>query len=83
LNCDCCAKRPEHEHPYPRYAYVLAGTLRIINAETGHSDVYRTGDFIIEAIAQWHQAASPDDRPLKLLVIDQVEGDQSNVIIWK
>jgi hypothetical protein len=29
-----------------------------------------------------HAQGSPDDWPLKLLVIDQVEGDQSNVIIW-
>jgi quercetin dioxygenase-like cupin family protein len=74
---------PEHKRPFPRYAYVLAGTLRITNTETGHSDVYRTGDFIIEAIGQWHKATSLDDRPVKLLVIDQVAGDLSNVVMRK
>ena len=77
------ATLPEHKHPFPRYAYVLAGTLRITNTETGHSDVYRTGDFIIEAIGQWHKAASLDDRPVKLLVIDQVAGDLSNIVMRK
>jgi quercetin dioxygenase-like cupin family protein len=74
---------PEHEHPYPRYAYVLAGKLRVTNTETGHSDVYAAGDFIIEAIGQWHQAVSLDDQPVTLLVIDQVAGEESNVIMRK
>ena len=77
------ATLPEHKHPFPRYGHVLAGTLRITNTEAGHSDVYRTGDFIIEAVGQWHQAVSLDDRPVKLLVIDQVAGEQSNVIMRK
>jgi quercetin dioxygenase-like cupin family protein len=33
------AKLPEHKHPFIRYAYVLAGTLRVTNTETGGSDV--------------------------------------------
>jgi quercetin dioxygenase-like cupin family protein len=77
------ATLPEHKHPFPRYAYVLAGTLRITNTETGRSDVYKAGDFIIEAIGQWHKAASLDDRPVKLLVIDQVAGDLSNVVMQR
>ena len=39
------AALPEHEHPYPRYAYVLAGTLQVTNSETGTSSVFKTGDF--------------------------------------
>ena len=30
----------EHKHPFVRYAYVLTGTLRVTNTETGHSNVY-------------------------------------------
>lgn len=77
------ATLPEHKHPYPRYGYVLAGEIRITNIETGKSETYKTGDFIIEAIGQWHQAANIGDRPVKLLVIDQVEGAGSNVVIRK
>ena len=73
----------EHKHPFVRYAYVLTGTLRVTNRETGHSNVYKAGDFIIEAIGQWHQAVNHDDPPLKLLVIDQQAGQKSNVVMRK
>jgi quercetin dioxygenase-like cupin family protein len=71
---------PEHKHPFARYGYVLAGAIRITNTDTGQSNVYKTGDFIIEAIGQWHKATALDHLPVKLLVIDQVAGDQSNTI---
>jgi quercetin dioxygenase-like cupin family protein len=77
------ATLPEHKHPFARYAYVLAGRLRIANTETGQSSVYKTGDFIIEAIGQWHKAVSLDARPVKLLVVDQVAGDLNNIVMRK
>lgn len=67
------ATLPVHRHPFPRYAYVEAGTLKVTNVETGNSNTYKTGDFIIEMIGQWHQATNIGDGPVKLLVIDQVE----------
>jgi quercetin dioxygenase-like cupin family protein len=73
----------EHKHPFVRYAYVLTGTLRVTNTQTGHSNVYQAGDFIIEAIGEWHQAVNLDDRPLRLLVIDQQAGQKSNVVMRK
>ena len=74
---------PEHKHIYPRYGYVLAGTLRVTYPETGKSDVYGPGDFILEAIGQWHQGANTGIDPVKLLVIDQTEKDQNNVVLRK
>ncbi len=71
---------PEHKHPYPRYGYMLAGTLRVTNSDTGTSMVYGVGDFIIEAVDQWHRGASIGSEPVRLLVIDQVEGGQANVV---
>jgi quercetin dioxygenase-like cupin family protein len=71
---------PEHKHPYPRYGYVLAGTLRVTNTDTGTSMVYGIGDFIIEAVDQWHRGASIGSEPVRLLVIDQVEGGRANVV---
>ena len=71
---------PEHKHPYPRYGYVLAGTLRVTNSDTGTSMVYGIGDFIIQAVDQWHRGASIGSEPVRLLVIDQVEGGQGNVV---
>src|SRR5215510_10720536 len=39
------AALPEQKHPYQRYAYVLAGTLRITESQAGRSVIYRAGDF--------------------------------------
>jgi quercetin dioxygenase-like cupin family protein len=40
---------PVHKHPYPRYAYVLSGNLRVTSSETGRSDTYKTGDFTVRS----------------------------------
>jgi quercetin dioxygenase-like cupin family protein len=53
------------------------------DGQTGRSNVCKAGDFIIEAIGQWHQAVNLDDRPLKLLVIDQQADEKSNVVMRK
>jgi quercetin dioxygenase-like cupin family protein len=75
------ATLPVHKHPFARYAYVLAGTLKVTNADTGKSDVYKTGDFIIEMIDQWHHGSNIGADPVKLLVIDQIEaGAQATVL---
>ena len=75
------ATLPVHKHPFPRYAYVEAGTLQVTNVETGKANTYKTGDFIIEMIGQWHQATNVGDGPVKLLVIDQVEEGAKNTIL--
>lgn len=67
------AKLPIHKHPFARYAYVLGGTLEVTNVDTGKSDVFKTGDFIVEMIDQWHTGANIGADPVKLLVIDQIE----------
>jgi quercetin dioxygenase-like cupin family protein len=75
------ATLPVHKHPFARYGYVLSGTLEVTNADTGKSDVYKTGDFIVEMIDQWHQGSNIGADPVKLLVIDQIEaGTQATVL---
>jgi quercetin dioxygenase-like cupin family protein len=75
------AKLPEHEHNAQRYGYLMSGRLRITNTETGKSDEFKPGDFIVEARGQWHKAESIGTEPIKLLVIDQVEpGDKTTVL---
>lgn len=64
---------PIHKHPFARYAYVLSGTLEVTNVDTGQSDVFKTGDFIIEMIDQWHKGANIGVDMVKLLVVDQIE----------
>jgi quercetin dioxygenase-like cupin family protein len=77
------AALPEHKHPFPRYGYVLAGTLRVINDDTGKTEDYKTGDFILEAVGQWHRGINTGSEPLKLLVIDVREKDQPTVVLKK
>jgi quercetin dioxygenase-like cupin family protein len=74
---------PEHLHPFPRYGYVLAGTLRVTNTDTGEDREYKLGDFILEAVGQWHKATTVGAEPVKLLVIDMMEQGKNNVILKK
>lgn len=75
------AKLPVHKHPFPRYAYVQAGTLEVTNVETGKSTTYRVGDFIVEMIGQWHRATNIGADPVKLLVVDQIEEGAVNTVL--
>ncbi|MBZ9817874.1 cupin domain-containing protein [Mesorhizobium sp. CA4] len=75
------ATLPVHKHPFPRYAYVEQGTLKVTNVETGASNTYKTSDFIVEMIGQWHQATNIGTDPVKLLVIDQIEQGAKNTIL--
>jgi quercetin dioxygenase-like cupin family protein len=77
------AKLPEHMHPFARYGYLLAGNLSVTNDDTGRTQTFKAGDFIVEAIGQWHHAANAGDGPVKLLVIDQVEAGRANTILRK
>jgi len=75
------ATLPVHKHPFPRYGYVLAGTLKVTNVDTGKTDVFKTGDFIVEMIDQWHQGSNIGADAVKLLVIDQIEvGAQATIL---
>src|SRR5690554_1259450 len=75
------ASLPVHKHPFARYALVQAGSLEVTNVETGDSSVYNTGDFIIEMIDQWHRARNVGEDTVKLLVIDQIEGEVENTLL--
>jgi quercetin dioxygenase-like cupin family protein len=77
------ATLPEHKHPFPRYGYVLSGALRVINDDTGKTEDYKTGDFILESVGQWHRGINPAQEPLKLLVIDIAEKGQPTVVLKK
>ena len=69
-----------HNHPYPRYVFVLSGTLRVNNLDTGQTNTYRPGNFVLESVGQWQTNASVGDEPLKLLVVDVVEKGQPNIV---
>jgi len=77
------AHLPEHEHPYPRYGYILSGNLRVTDTETGRSKMYRPGDFVVESVGRWHTGASEGEEPTRLLVIDIVQHGHTNTILRK
>jgi quercetin dioxygenase-like cupin family protein len=72
---------PVHRHPYQRYAYVEAGTLRVTNAETGAATTYRTGDVVVEMVDTWHSGENIGPDAVRLKVIDQVPPGKANTII--
>jgi len=74
---------PEHEHPYPRYGYILSGSLRVTDTETGQSRTYRAGDFVLEAVGRWHTGANAGAEPTRLLVIDIVQNGHTNTVLRK
>lgn len=71
---------PVHKHLFPRYAYVLSGSVRVTDATTGTSQVFGQGGFIIEMVNRWHTGQPAGPEAVELLVIDLVEGDGKNVI---
>ncbi len=72
-----------HRHDYPRYAYVLAGTLEVVNEDTGTTHTFTEGDFIAEAVGQWHFGRTLGDTPVKLLVIDEAPPGTENIVMPK
>ena len=64
------AALPVHKHPAPRLGYVLSGTLRVTNEQSGEIKTFRQGEVILEAVDQWHTGANPGKEPLELLVVD-------------
>jgi quercetin dioxygenase-like cupin family protein len=72
---------PMHRHPYQRYGYVQAGTLRVTNDETGETKIYHAGDVIVEMVDIWHSAATIGADPVRLLVFDQIPPDKSNTVL--
>jgi quercetin dioxygenase-like cupin family protein len=72
---------PVHRHPYQRYAYVEAGTLRVTDVQSGASTTYRTGDVVVETVDTWHTGENIGPDTVRLKVIDQIPPGKSNTII--
>jgi len=60
-----------HKHPYPRVVQVVSGRLRITNLDTGQAREAKAGDWMVDAVDQWHEAATLGDEPVLLMTIDQ------------
>jgi quercetin dioxygenase-like cupin family protein len=69
-----------HKHPWPRFAYVQQGTLQVTNDDAHVTRDFKAGEFVVEAIGQWHHAKVIGDQPVKLLVIDQTPPGKVNLV---
>ena len=75
------AALPVHKHPYPRFGYVLSGSLMVTNSESHHAKVFNAGQVIVEDVDRWHEARNLQAQPVELLVIDLVKPGAGNLIL--
>lgn len=71
---------PMHLHPWPRYAIVEQGRLRVRYEEAGLERVFGPGEAVIEAIGQWHEGAVVGPEPVRLIVVDHVPRGETNMV---
>jgi quercetin dioxygenase-like cupin family protein len=71
---------PMHRHPWPRYAIVEQGRLRVRYEEAGLVREFGPGEAVIEAIGQWHEGEVVGREPVRLIVIDHVPPGETNVV---
>lgn len=71
---------PMHKHPWPRYAYVESGRLRVHWERAGLTREFGAGDAVVEAIDEWHEGASIGTEPVRLIVVDQVPPGETNLV---
>jgi len=75
---------PLHKHPYPRFAYVLQGTLEVTDKDTDQTFTYKPGDVVVEVIDQRHLGQNKGSDAVRLLVLDTVPADvKGNVVVEK
>lgn len=60
-----------HKHPYPRLVNVLTGRMKVTNLDTGEVREIAAGDWLVDAVDQWHETKVVGDQPVRLLTIDQ------------
>jgi quercetin dioxygenase-like cupin family protein len=72
---------PWHKQPYPRYAYILSGRLRVIYEDSGLVREFGPGAAMAEGIDQWHRVDVVGAGDVKILVVDQAPPGVSNVIV--
>jgi len=71
---------PMHKHPWPRYAYVESGRLRVHYEQAGLIREFGPGEAVVEAVEQWHEGAVVGTEPVRLVVIDHVPPGEVNVV---
>jgi quercetin dioxygenase-like cupin family protein len=75
------ARLPVHRHPWPRYAYVLSGTLTVTNADTGAETAYGPGAVVLEMVGLWHYGENRGSEPVRLVVFDQTPPGEAATVL--
>ncbi len=75
------AAGPTHSNPFPRYIYILEGTLTVDTVE-GKTVDFPAGSIILSG-QQVVTARNKGSVPAKLLVIDQTEAGVGNTVAQK
>ncbi|HMF07251.1 MAG TPA: cupin domain-containing protein [Methylocella sp.] len=68
-----------HEHPNPRYVFVIEGTLTIEMAD-GTRREFPAGTIFVEAMRTRHRGMNAGTSPARVLFIDHSEAGQSNMV---
>lgn len=71
---------PMHKHPWPRYALVESGRIRVRYEAAGIEREFGPGEAIIEALDAWHEGAAIGAEPVRILVIDHVPPGRANLV---
>lgn len=71
---------PMHKHPWPRYAIVESGRLRVSYEAARLVREFGPGEAVIEAIDQWHEAQVVGPEPVRIVVIDHVPPGETNLV---
>ena len=71
---------PMHKHPWPRYAIVERGRLRVSYEEARLVREFGPGEAVIEAVDQWHEARVVGPDPVRVVVIDHVPPGRTNLV---
>ena len=72
---------PRHRHPWPRFVYIESGRIRVSYETSGLIREFGSGEAIIEALDEWHEAVVIGPQPVRLIVFDQVPPGQTNVAL--
>ena len=76
------ARTPTHKHSYPRYVYIVDGTLTVVDEASGKTFEIRSGGFFPEMTDRWHHGENRGTVPVRLVAIDQVpEGVAGNMVM--
>lgn len=72
---------PVHKHPYPRVAHIVSGRFKITNLDTGQVREAVAGDWMVDAVDQWHEAEVVGDEPVRLMTVDQAPAGAAVTIL--